>query len=156
MLNKAASHCLAGQFLSRSPMKKSRNIVNLNKSLEELENDFWDEPSINSSVALKCHTLRKLPISKLSTEDLRLLIGQKFGLIFLAPLALDLLESNPLVAGEMYKGDLLANVSAIPEEFWCKNPELNNRLVEIANEIAILSETINNELLPILSRFKYK
>ena len=130
--------------------------MNLNKSLEELENDFWNEPSINSSVALKCHALRKLPISKLSVENLRFLIGQKIGLSFLVPLALDLLESNPLVAGEMYKGDLLANVSAIPEDFWCKNPELNNRLVEIAIEVGILSETLSNELLPVLSEFKHK
>lgn len=130
--------------------------MNLNKSLEELENDFWTEPSIKSSVALKSHALRKLPLSKLSVENLRFLIGQKIGLSFLVPLALELLESNPLVAGEMYKGDLLANVLAIPEDFWCKNPELNNRLVEIANEVGILSETINNELLPILSEFKHK
>jgi CDI immunity proteins len=130
--------------------------VNLNKSLEELENDFWAEPSLNSNLALKCHEFRKLPISKLSVEDLRFLIGQKIGLSFLVPLALELLELNPLVAGEMYKGDLLANVSAIPEDFWCKNPELNNRLVEIANEIGILSETLSNHLLPVLSRFEYK
>lgn len=130
--------------------------MNLNKSLEELENDFWNESSIKSSVALKCHTLRKLPISKLSAENLRFLIGQKIGLSFLVPLALELLESNPLAAGEMYRGDLLANVSAIPEDFWCKNPELNNRLVEIANEVCILSETISNELLPVLSEFKHK
>ena len=130
--------------------------MNLNKSLEELENDFWNGPTVNSSLALAIYRLRKLPISKLSNENLRMLIGQKIGLNFLVPLALELLESNPLVAGEMYKGDLLANVSAIPEDFWCKNPELNNRLVEIANEIGILSETISNELLPALSGFKYK
>jgi hypothetical protein len=130
--------------------------VNLNKSLEELENDFWGEPSINSSLALECHRLRKLPISKLSVENLRVLIGQKIGLNFITQLALEILESNPLASGKMYKGDLLVNVAAIPEEFWCKNPELNNRLVEVANEIGIISETINNELLPAISRFKYK
>jgi hypothetical protein len=130
--------------------------VNLNKSLEELENDFWSEPSINSSVALRCHALRKLPISTLTVENLRFLRAQKIGLSFLVLLALELLESNPLAAGEMYKGDLLASVSAIPEDFWSKNPELNNRLVEIATEIAVLSETLNNDLLPVLSAFKYK
>jgi len=51
--------------------------VNLNKSLEELENDFWSESSINSSAALKCDALRKLPISKLSVENLWLLISNE-------------------------------------------------------------------------------
>ena len=130
--------------------------MNLNKSLEELENNFWGESLINSTVALKCHALRKIPIEKLSVEDLRFLIGQKIGLRFLVPLALELLESNPLTAGEIYKGDLLVSVSATPEEFWAENPELNNQLVEIATEVAILYETLGNELLPVLSGFKYR
>lgn len=130
--------------------------MNLNKSLEELENEIWGEPALNSSLALECHRLRKIPISKLSNENLRFLLGQKIGLNFLVPLTLSVLELDPFASGEMYKGDLLANVSSIAEDFWCKNPELNNRLVEIANEVSIFSETLSNELLPVLSEFKYK
>lgn len=130
--------------------------MNLIKSLEQLENDVWAEPAINSTLALECHRLRKVPLSDLSPEDLRMLIGQKIGLIFIVPLALNILEYNPLVSGNLYRGDLLTNVAAIPQEFWEKHPELNNRLVEIAHEVAILSKTLSGELVPALAGFSYK
>jgi CDI immunity proteins len=130
--------------------------VNRNKSIEELENDYWLEPEFNSNLVLECHRLRKLPISKLTTENLRILIGQKIGLPFIVPVALEILSVDPLASGKMYKGDLLANILAIPKEFWVKNPELNNHLVEIANEVTLLAETINTELLPVLSGFQFK
>ena len=130
--------------------------MNLNKSLEQLENDYWAEPSVKTNLVVECHRLRKIPITTLSVENLRILIGQKIGLNFLVPVALEILEGNPLVSGAMYKGDLLANLASVPEAFWVNNPELNNRLVEIANELCILSETINNELLPALAEFNYK
>lgn len=130
--------------------------MSLNKSLEELDCDVWNEPEINSTLALECCRLRKVPLSNLSPENLRILIGQKNGLIYLVPLALNILESNPLVSGNLYKGDLLANVAAIPQEFWAEHSELNNRLVEIAHEVSILSETLSRELVPRLEGFSYK
>lgn len=105
---------------------------------------------------MECHRLRKVPLSSRSPENLRILIGQKNGLIFLVPLALNVLESNPLASGNLYKGDLLANVAVIPQKFWSEHPELNNRLVEIAHEVGILSESLNGELVPALAGFNYK
>jgi hypothetical protein len=149
-------HFIAKVKLKNLHLLALGNIMNLNKSLEELEGDVWVEPVINSTLAAECHRLRKAPLSSLSPENLRILIGQKIGLIFLVPLALNILEANPLVSGNLYKGDLLANVAAIPEEFWSAHPELNNRLVEIAHEVGILSETIKGELVPVLAGFSYK
>lgn len=85
-----------------------------------------------------------------------MLIGQKIGLKYLVPIALEYLENDPLSEGDMYKGDLLANLASIEEEFWVKYPELNNRLVEIKNELSDLAGIINDELLPALSKFNYK
>lgn len=127
-----------------------------NKSLEELENDIWDEPSFKSHLTLECYRLRKLPLSQLTAENIRMLVGQKIGLQFLIPLALDMLHKNPFVEGHMYRGDLLDAILKVPETFWTQNAELNNRLVEIAQEIIELSESLNNEWLPLLSRFEYK
>lgn len=76
-------------------------------------------------------------------------------LIHFVSLALSKLELNPLAEDDMYKGDLLKVVSEIPQEFWHNNSDLNNRFVEIAGEVKILAETINNELLPKLMAFDY-
>ena len=130
--------------------------MDLEKSLEQLEGDVWGEPLVASRLANKCHELRKQPISKLTVEDLRLLIGQKTGLRFLVPLALDVLESNPFAEGDMYKGDLLSNVLRVNDDFWSNHPELNNRLVNIGIEISGLAQTISAEILPAMSKFEYK
>ena len=95
-------------------------------------------------------------MSSLSVENLRMLIGQKIGFKFLVPVALDILAVNPLAEGEMYKGDLLANIAAIPDSFWQQNPELNNQVVEIKNELEIIMGTITEELVPSLSSRVYQ
>ncbi len=125
------------------------------KSLEELEGKQWDKPDFDSNLAKECHRLWSLPISEFSVENLRFLIGQNIGLNFLTPVALDILAVNPLVEGKMYKGDLLANVACIPDSFWKKHPELNNQVVEIKNDLEIISGTISEELIPSLSLRDY-
>jgi len=129
--------------------------VNLSKSLEELENEKWNKPDFDSNLAKQCHHLWSVPLSELSVDNLRMLIGQKIGLNFLVPVALDILAVNPLAKGEMYKGDLLANVAAIPDSFWKNHPELNNQIVEIKSDLEIIMGTITEELLPSLSSRVY-
>jgi hypothetical protein len=130
--------------------------VNLSKSLEELENGKWNKPDFDSNLAKECHRLWSVPVSELSVENLRMLIGQTIGLEFLVPVALDILAVNPLAEGAMYKGDLLANVAAIPESFWQQYPEFNNQVVEIKNELEIIIGTITEELVPSLSSRVYQ
>jgi len=129
--------------------------VNLSKSLEELENEIWSKPDFDSNLAKECHRLWSVPISELSIENLRMLIGQKIGLEFLVPVALDLLAENPLAEGGMYKGDLLANIAAISDGFWQAHPELNNQVVEIKKDLDIIMGTITEELVPSLSSRVY-
>ena len=118
-------------------------------SLQDLEGPFKhnDDPSF---LASECRRLYALPITKLTTEELRLLIGQLIGLEHLVPVALDVLEKDPLVGGKLYSGDLLQSVASAPEEFWVANPSLNNRLVEVKIEVECLAKTINEDLVPAL------
>ena len=126
------------------------------KTLEELEGDVWPYDEFGSHVVEKSQRLRKVPIRDLSVEDLRLLIGQKIGLHFLVPLAIEHLNSNPLVSGNYFRGDLLKMVLAVPEEFWIMHPSLNNLLVEIGFEVANVYETIGQDLLPELKRCQFR
>jgi hypothetical protein len=78
-------------------------------TLEQLENDVWPEPKPEEATRLvtTCHRLRRKDIDDFSTEDLRVMLGQGIGLPHLAPLAIAILEDNPLIEGDLYPGDLL-------------------------------------------------
>ena len=105
------------------------------KSLEELECVYWEPPNIDSGLVNECYRLRKIPIYKLTSENLRILIGQQISLAYLLPLAFDKLEENLLSGGDFYSGDLLSSVAKVDNEFWDNNPSLNNRVVELKTDI---------------------
>ena len=124
-------------------------------SLEELEGRVSPHNDFGSHVVQESQRLRKLPVNQLTIEDLRLLIGQQIGLQFLVPIALDLLVINPLAQGAFYRGDLLANLLKLPPEFWQEHPQHNDTMVELGTELKLIQETLADELLPSIARFKY-
>jgi hypothetical protein len=130
--------------------------MNLSKSLEELEGKKIDRPDFDSNLARECVRLWSTPISELSTENLRILIGQNLGLTYLVPVALNILSKNLFAEGDMYKGDLLANVAKISDEFWSRHQDLNNQLVDIKIDIEEIYETISDEIMPCLNSKTYK
>ena len=94
------------------------------KSLEQLEKDYWKEESdYPTSLVEKCYSYRKIPLNNLNGEQIRLLISQNIGIRFLIPLAIDKLNQNILFEGDLYKGDLLEQVSKINESYYRENPE---------------------------------
>jgi hypothetical protein len=94
---------------------------NLNKSIEQLESDYWNEEiEFPSNLVINCHKYRKIPIEDLTVEQLRLLISQQIGTEYLIGVALEKLERNILTEGDFYEGDLLISVSGLPTEFWAK------------------------------------
>lgn len=109
------------------------------KTLENLEKDFWGEPSYHSHLVIRCHELRKLPLENFTTEDLRMMIGQQIGLNYLIPLALEVLTVDLFAEGDFFEGDLLKNVLAIDTDFWNNNKSywaiLDNLIKERRNEI---------------------
>ncbi|QAA83237.1 hypothetical protein EI546_11090 [Aequorivita sp. H23M31] len=115
-----------------------------NKSLEELENDYWDEEiEFPSDLVIKCHKYRKIPIKNLTIEHLRLLISQQIGTEYLIGIALEKLEQNILTEGDFYEGDLLISVSSLPTEFWA---EKQNKFRTYKSLVERNSELIKTEL----------
>ena len=118
------------------------------KTLENLEKDFWSNPDYDSHLVKRCHELRKIPLDNFTTEDLRIMIGQQIGLNYLIPLALEVLTKDLFAEGVFFEGDLLKNVLAIKTEYWNDNKnywltldalikdrrnELNNHKFDISN-----------------------
>ena len=87
-----------------------------NKTLEQLEGKSWGEPTYSSHLVRTCTALGKKPLKDFTVEDLRIMIGQKFSLKFLLPLAIEALEDNVLAEGDYYPGDLFYSVNQLTSE----------------------------------------
>ena len=92
--------------------------INLDENLETLENENWGPPTFPSYVVTTCYEMRTIPLKQLTTEHLRLAIGQKFSLPYLIPLALEKLQHNPLLSVSFFDGDLLKNLLSLPDEYY--------------------------------------
>lgn len=97
----------------------------------------WGEPNCESSLVIRCHHLRRMPLRDFTVEDLRLMIGQHIGLDYLLPLALAHLEHDPWVSGDYYEGDLMESVRRLPSGFWEKHPEWLQRWQGLVSRVLV-------------------
>ena len=72
------------------------------KTLTQLEGEDWGEPTYPSYVVTNSHRLRYKPLREFTAEDLRFMLTQQNSLPVLMPMALDVLEVDPFVGGDMY------------------------------------------------------
>ena len=115
------------------------------QTLKELENEVWREPDFDSSLLINCRRLWKTPIDDFVTEDLRVMIGQGFGVPHLMPKALSVLQVNPLAEGDFWEGDLLTTVIGAvykaDDDFLAENPKIVPTLAEICRQALHLMDT---------------
>jgi hypothetical protein len=97
-------------------------------SLQQIEKDDWGEPDFDSYLVRTVHALRRKPVGELTTEDLRIMLGQQVGVAILTPYALDVLERDPLAEGDFYPGDLLKSVVTLPVDHWREHADQAVRL----------------------------
>ncbi len=105
--------------------------INMDRTLTELEKSDWGEPTYPSSLVRNCHAARKKPLRQFTGEDCRILISQRISLPYVVPVALRLLETNVLIDGDYYPGDLLLSVLTTDRDFWLANEPLWEKLVGI-------------------------
>ena len=105
------------------------------KTLEYLEKkNFGDPNNAPTNMVKRCLELCKRPLDNFTVEDLRLMIGQQFGLPYLIPLALEHLSNDIFIEGNFFPGDLLKNVLAIDKVFWKDNKHLWTELNELIKD----------------------
>ena len=131
-------------------------IFDKNKSIEQLENDFWDEPNFFSGLVTQCHKLRRIPISELTSGNLRLLIGQQIGLQYTIPLALECLNIYPFDDGDRFEGALLQNVLRINVDFWVNHKDLYCELLSVMNKLNPTDEVYQEHILPYWQKLNIK
>jgi len=131
-------------------------MIDKNKSLQELEGEYWGTPDFPSHLVRTIHHLRTLPLRELTVEHLRMAIGQKMSLILLIPMALELLEKDPLVSDDFYPGDLLRNVLRVIGQESKPSVEVEQRVKSIciaALEKLNSEEYLDQEMTDLVSAF---
>lgn len=122
------------------------------KSLQELEQDDWGEPTHHTTLVKTVHRLRRKPLDEFTVEDFRIMIGQRIGLSFLIPLAVERLEEDPLAAGDFYPGDLLQAVLRAGEAFWTDHLDSFQRVHEIVGRVKQLLPSLDETYRPTVLR----
>ena len=123
-------------------------MIDLSRTLQDLEGHDWGEPTYDSHLVTECHRLRRVPLADFTIEDLRIMIGQNIGPRYLVPLALERLEENPWVSGDCYSGDLLMAVLGLPYEFWESHPDLMRDLTGIIRILENQERMKAREIMP--------
>lgn len=97
-----------------------------NRSLAQLEGKNHDRPNtdMESGTVSRWRELYPRPLSEYEPGDIRFMIGQQTGCLYLVPLALRILSDNMLLETDYYPGDLLKAVLTIPPGFWAAHPLL--------------------------------
>ena len=106
----------------------------MDRSIEELENDFWGEPEFGSYAVTACHRARKKPLWELSAEEIRLPVGQRIGLKYILPLAAELIQSETLLEVTFFEGDLLCQLLRLEEVHRRDNEAEFERFKKIGGE----------------------
>ncbi len=116
--------------------KKAKNCINdsLNKSLVELNAFAWKariptkEELEEDRLVREIYALSQKKLNSYSEYDVYLAISQEYGLDYVLPLAIELLENNLLIDCVFYEGDLLYAVLSINKEYWQTNKESYNQI----------------------------
>ncbi len=88
------------------------------KSIEQLENDYWQDYDFPTGLVRRCHEYRKIRLKDLTSEQMTTLIGQNIGRNYVVRIALEKLESNILPDDDIYPGALFLNILKLEPEFW--------------------------------------
>ena len=122
----------------------------VNKSLEELENSYWEHNDFDSYVVRTVQAARKKPLRELSNEEIRVLTGQKVGLKYILPMAVAILKNDPLAEIRFFEGDLLECVFRLSPADWNDNP---NELRELESIIRTNRASFQGEIAELADRF---
>lgn len=122
-------------------------------TLDAVDPPAWGPPPADATVLItRCHELRTKPLRDFTPEDLRIMIEQHVALNHLVWRALELLRSDPLVAGDYYPGDLLASLLRVDASFWGRVPDHGVELRKLADALRGRSD-LEPELRKLIETF---
>ncbi len=106
-----------------------------------------------SSVALRAQRIADTPLSALLPADVAFCLRQRLALPYVFPVALGLLEVDPLALVEGYRGDLLlACISAAPA-LLTPGTEPHNEFLDICLHASAAISSLGRDVLPDIEQF---
>jgi CDI immunity proteins len=90
-------------------------------------------------------SLAKAP-AEYSVEELRVTINRQLALSRVLPIAIELLEKNPLVESGYYPGDLLEAVLGVDKQYWRSNREQWEAVREIVDSLRFAEMKLSDPL----------
>ena len=102
------------------------------RTLARLEGRDIPKPRDNTYLRQAAYRFRHVPLREFSVEDLRIMISQNIGLLYLIPLAIEELRKDPRAEGDFHPGDLLKAVLTADPKFWQDHPDWRKEVEEIA------------------------
>jgi hypothetical protein len=97
-------------------------------------------------MATQTYPLRSKPVEDFTVEELRVMIGRQLSLRSLVPIAIEILEENPLAEAGYYPGDLLQAVLEVDKQYWRSNRAQWDAVKEIAESFAYTQMRLNEAL----------
>ncbi len=101
------------------------------KSIEQLENDYWQDYDFPTGLVRRCHEYRRIRLKDLSSEQMTTLIGQNIGRKYVVRVALENLKGDVLPDDDIYPGALFSKILELEPEFW----KVEKDLLEVLNTL---------------------
>ncbi|MEV6139194.1 contact-dependent growth inhibition system immunity protein [Nocardia sp. NPDC051990] len=121
------------------------------QSVEHIEGVGWPEPASDATYVIRrVHQLRRIPVGELSVEDLRLMVSQSVGTVAILPRILDLLEEDPLAAGDFFPGDLLVATLRLRHDQWSSHVGLLDKARRVAQRVDAMATELDGAQIPEL------
>lgn len=124
------------------------------RTLTQLEDEDWGEPTYPSYVVTNSHRLRNKLLREFTAEDLRFMLGQQISLPVLMPMALDVLDADPFAGGDMYEGALLNMAVRVNPKFWRDHPTLWYRMNMVLLVVRQFHELLEQDVFPAVTAFE--
>jgi hypothetical protein len=100
---------------------RKKTLVQLKR--EKFRDPYWDFHPFPSG-----YFLRHRPLESLNDAEMWQLIRQAIGLDYLVLMAVERLETNPLIKARRSEGDLLSAVLCADALVWKRNPDYRKRV----------------------------
>ncbi len=104
----------------------------IRRSLMELDPEGWTQEALPDDLPQAMFRVGQKPVRKLNAAELYHLLRFHLSLAQVAPLALERLETDPLLTAERHPGDLLTALMESDSRFWHEQEELWGEVLGIA------------------------
>lgn len=102
------------------------------KSIQELENDFWpDQKEFPSGLIEKCHLYRRIKLKDLQIHQIITLLIQNIGSEYLMPLVLKRMDSDISEEDNFDGSSFLESLEFFSDEIFKINPELQSSTLDL-------------------------